>query len=93
MKQELQPEIVANAKAAGKSAAKQIFDDRRKHIMLISLIPFYGWVEGPILISRASSDAKSAAKQAAQASVQQAFNSFHTKVSTSARAVLFFVAD
>ena len=83
VKQNIQPQVVANAKAAGKSASKRIFDDRRKNIILTSLIPFYGWVKGTKMISQASSDAKKAAKTAAQQSVQEAFDSPSIKVRAS----------
>ena len=83
MKQDVIPQIVSNAKDTGKQAAKNVFDERRGHIMTISLIPYYGWGKGITLIKDALRDAKSEARTAAENNVTQAFESLQTQVTQS----------
>ena len=40
MPEDVTPHSVSNAKDTGKQAAKNVFDERRGHIMTISLIPY-----------------------------------------------------
>jgi len=66
--------LITDALNSAKTETKSYLDGQKKTILKTSLIPFYGWVKAPIMLSHLEGDCKAYFKTAAGTNVKNALD-------------------